>query len=82
MKSTRLTTEQRDLLLSTYRDKGFTAAKPLAIQFQVAPRYIARLARDHGIKNNYTRGKVSLVKQQKYTDKRWRWAIERGSVVA
>jgi len=82
MRGAKLTDEQRDLLLSTYRDGGYAAAKPLAIEFRVAPRYVARLARDHGIKNNYARGKVSIVKQQRYTDKRWKWAVERGVVIA
>lgn len=79
MKGTRMLPEQRDLLLSTYRDKGFNAAKPLAVEFGVSPLYVARLARHHGIKNR-SRDKVALVMKGKYKAKRWAWAAERGAV--
>lgn len=80
--SRKLTPEQRQELVEVYRAGGYAAAKPLAIQFGVAPRYIARLARAKGVKNNYCRGVVSRVKKHKFTDLRWRWAIERGGVIA
>lgn len=85
MRGSSLTKEQRETLLHAYRDKGFQAAKPLAISFGIAPRYVARLARENGITGNYFRGQLGVmatVKKQKYIDKRWKIAIERGAVTA
>lgn len=81
MRGKRLTPEQIRLLMDTYRHHGYAAAKPLAIQFGVQPRYVASLARVYGIKH-HSREVVAMVTTQKYTDKRWRWAVERGAIIA
>lgn len=84
MRGIPLTEDQRDELLTSYRNRGYQATKQLAISFGISPRYISRLARRNGFHNNYSLGQINSIKVKKtaYTDKRWRWAVERGQVIA
>lgn len=76
----RLTEAQRQELLTAYLANGFTATKPMAIAYGIAPRYLARLARRAGHTHNYPRTRAAP--KSKYKDPRWQRAIANGAVIA
>jgi hypothetical protein len=75
-----VTDDQRELLISTYLRDGYDAAAPLAVEYGVSPRHVAKLLRRRGIKNTTKRGRKPGSEAGK-NNPRWRWAIERGAVV-
>lgn len=48
MRGVRLTTKKREHLLHVYWSEGYHAAKPLAIQYGICPKYICTLAVSEG----------------------------------
>lgn len=78
----KLTAEQRAQLLKLYLEQGYQAASKLAVSLGVSGRYPSQLARKHGYVNNYQRSGRSYGRKTGAKDRRWQWAIERGSVSA
>ena len=78
----KLTSAQRQQLLTCYLEQGYDAAKPLVESLGVHAKYPARLARKNGHTNNYRRKGRAVVRKGNSGDPRWQWAIERGPVVA
>jgi hypothetical protein len=79
-----MTSDQRQRLLEVYLANGFTAAKPLAIEFGISPRSIAKYARAVGHKGRRGResGKWKGKTGRTHHDSRWQKAIERGAIEA
>ena len=82
MRGKRLTEEQRAELLKVYLTGDSKAAKALAAKIGVHEHYLSLIARRNGHFNNYGRiGRVAP-KPSQPNDPRWKWAIERGPVIA
>jgi hypothetical protein len=77
-----LTKAQLGQLLAVYTERGIKGARPLAIKFGIAPRYVARVARENGVTNNRARNDCVIMPKSTHEDPRWAWAIQRGSVSA
>jgi hypothetical protein len=77
-----MTAAERDQLVITYLEVGSDAARAMAIDLGVSPRYVAKLLRQRGIDNTTKRGaKMGRPRDDKH-DPRWQWAIQRGAVIA
>lgn len=77
MKGKPTTKEQRARLLEVYLDRGFQAARPLAIEYGFDPHNLAQLARNAGHKQKPV---ISEIRQTR--KKMWDRAIQNGSVTA
>lgn len=71
----KITAEQREQLVRVYIEGGIRAAGPLAVSMGVSRKYPGILAITSG-----RRRKGYGPRDTK--DPRWKWAIERGSVIA
>jgi hypothetical protein len=80
MKAIALSHNQRRYLVHIYLTQGYTAAKPLAIQYGISPRTISKYTRAMGHKGK--RGREIGKQWAKGTpgSARWQKAIERGAV--
>jgi hypothetical protein len=78
----KLTSAQRQQLLTCYLEQGYDAAKPLAESLGVHAKYPARLARKNGHTNNYRRKGRAVVRKVKFGRSSLARVIERGPVVA
>lgn len=72
----------RRLLIRIYVEKGYHAAKPLAIKYGVNPRYLAEMARNAGAKKKPVFGDQHIHPKSTHNDPRWARAIAVGVVVA
>lgn len=77
----KLTTMQRQELLSAYLKNGFYATRALAESYGVRAKYLAQLARKNGHFRNYSKRDYSQRKPSVLSS-RWQKAIERGAVLA
>jgi hypothetical protein len=78
----RMTAAERDQLVITYLETGSDAARAMAIDLGVSPRYVAKLLRQRGIDNTTKRGAKMGRPRDDKDDPRWQWAIQRGAVIA
>ncbi len=77
-----LTVEQRAALIASYVEHGLEATKPLALSYGIKTRTIAMVARREGKRGKPRPKVVKFKKIRTAGDRRWKWAIERGAVVA
>jgi hypothetical protein len=79
-----ITPEQRDDLVRAYVANGTAATAPLAAKYGVCRKYPSILARERGLSHCYGDPNSPRVKKATRADDdhRWRWAIERGAVIA
>lgn len=83
----KITPEQRHQLIQVHLHLGYEASRPLCLEFGVARDYAAKMASEANLLvPTYCkrRGAKRSVKFEvvDHNDHRWKWAVERGSVVA
>ncbi len=72
-----------DHILKIYAEEGPAAARLLAPQYGINPKYVRNLASVHRVKAKLKHPPVSKYKRYPDAiDPRWKWAIERGPVFA
>lgn len=83
MKRVPLSHDKKRYLVHIYLTQGYSAAKPIAIQYGIAPKSISKYTRDMGHKGKRGRefGKWKGTRQTPNSPK-WDRAIERGAVLA
>lgn len=79
-----LSEAQRDQIVTSYQISGYDTAAAVAVAHGVSTRHVAKLLRERGIKNTSRRGrKCNHVNgPTQCNDPRWKWAVERGAVLA
>jgi hypothetical protein len=84
------TKEQRQEILRVYKDEGTAACSVLCLRLGLSARYYSKLASEHGISGRKSKPLTPAQKQKMRStvrrddsyDHRWKWAVERGVVVA
>lgn len=85
------TTEaQRQEILRLYKTEGVRAAEAMCIRLNLSPRYYSALASNRGVSVRKSKPLTpaqkakmrAIVKKDDSYDYRWKWAVERGPVIA
>lgn len=84
------TAKQRSEILRVFKKDGAAACRALCLSFGLSARYYSKLASEHGISARKSKPLTEAQKQKMRAtvrkddsyDYRWKWAIERGPVVA
>lgn len=84
------TAEQRKEILRVYKAEGTAACSALCISLGLSARYYSKLASEHGLSSPKSKPlseaqkakMLATVRKDDSYDYRWKWAIERGPVVA
>jgi hypothetical protein len=84
------TKEQREHILRVFKAKGPGACTELCLKMGLSARYYSKLASERGISGRKSKPLTPAQKQKMLAtvrrddsyDYRWKWAIERGPVVA
>ena len=84
------TAEQRAEILRVYKANGPDACSTLCLSLGLSARYYSKLASEHGVSGRKSKPLTEAQKQKMRAtvrkddsyDYRWKWAIERGPVVA
>lgn len=84
------TKEQRMEILRVYKTDGTAACSALCLRLGLSARYYSKLASEHGLSGRKSKPLTpaqkekmrATVRRDDSHDHRWKWAIERGSVVA
>jgi hypothetical protein len=83
------TKEQRAEILRVYKAEGTAACSALCLSLGLSARYYSKLASEHGLScpkskplsaAQKAKMRATVRKDDSY-DHRWKWAVERGSVV-
>ncbi len=80
MRGHSLTPDQIDELIRSYIAKGTKGTADLAKRCGVDRKYPSTLARIHARKYNYQPKNFQWQATRDHNDKRWAWAVERGSI--
>ncbi len=84
------TKEQREHILRVFKAEGPAACTELCLSLGLSARYYSKLASEHGVSGRKSKPltaeqKAKMRKTRRRDDSydyRWKWAVERGSVVA
>lgn len=90
MSPPKTTKEQRAEILRLYKAEGSAACSAHCLKLGLSARYYSKLASEHGYSGRKSKPLTTAQKSQMRAivrkddsyDYRWKWAIERGPVVA
>lgn len=81
MKGIALSHDKKRYLLHVYLTQGYSAAKPIAIQYGISPKTISKFANAAGHKGKRGREPGKWGTKQTPNSRKWQKAIERGAIL-